>query len=107
MSCLILDMTEAELWEDMTIPAAAPKRIPSECRPTVLQKDRETAELELLRLAKRYPGRRFVLFEPRAQAVTIKVPTHATLGGKVVAERTETLLVTIQDPTDPNDDLPF
>jgi len=106
MSFLILDITEAHNWADLQVPLSAPKRIPADCRPTVLQTDREAAERELMRLAKSYPRRTFILFEPAAKGVTIKVPTHATIAGRVVAERVETLLVKIQEQ-DLDDDLPF
>jgi hypothetical protein len=106
VSFLILDITEAHNWDDMQVPLSKPKRIPAECRPTVLQSDREAAERELLRLAKRYPRNTFVLFEPAAKGVTIKVPTHHNIAGRVMAERDETLLVKITEQ-DFDDDLPF
>lgn len=107
MSFLILDITDAHNWDDMAVPLTRPKRIPVDCRPTVLQADREAAERELMRLAKRYPRNTFLLFEPTAKGVTIKVPTHVTIAGRIVAERDETLLVKVQDVADLDDDLPF
>jgi hypothetical protein len=107
VSFLILDITEAHNWAELQVPLSKPRRIPADRRPTVLQADRDAAERELLRLAKRYPNRTFLLFEPTAKGVTIKVPTHHTLAGKVIGERAETLLVKVSDVGELDDDLPF
>ncbi|MBK1614985.1 hypothetical protein CKO44_16065 [Rubrivivax gelatinosus] len=108
MAFLIVDITEADLWPEHQVPGAKPRRIPADCRPTVLQVEREAAEAELLRLAKRYPRREFVLFEPRLKGLTVKVPTHVTLAGKVAAERSETLLVKVATgDAAVDDELPF
>jgi hypothetical protein len=59
-----------------------------------------------VRLAGLHPGSRFVVFEAVAAGVTVKVPTHTTLGGKVVAERSMPTLVQFKSDDD-SDEIPF
>jgi hypothetical protein len=107
MACLILDITEAPLWQLVhAIGDTGPRRIPQRNCPTVLQPDRATADKEALRLASCHPGRQFVVFEPVAQAMTVKVPTHVTLAGKVVSERHQVCLAAVK-PDAEDDDWPF
>jgi hypothetical protein len=107
MTCLILELTDHDSWPQIHAIGDGPRRIPEFRRPTVLQPDRETAEKEALRLAAAHPGRRFVIFEPVSQGITVKVPTHVTLGGKTIVERDKAMLVVITDATEADDDLPF
>jgi len=101
MTYVVIELGDAETWPQRTW---APGRvIPERRRPTMLQPDRETAEKEALRLAGRHPDRRFVVFAPIAAGVTVKVPTHVTITGKVVCERAEAALAPIDDP----DEIPF
>lgn len=97
---LIVEVSDATAWEDA--PRAGPwaKVIPTDRRPTILQQDRETAEREALRLAGEHPGRRFVVFAPIAVGVTAKVPTHVSVSGKVILERSVPALATIDNPNE-------
>jgi hypothetical protein len=83
-----------------------PRTIPPHRRPTVLQPDVETAERECLRLAREHPGARFVVFKAVSAGITAKVPSHTTLGGKVVAEKDVATLVQFSADEDP-DEIPF
>jgi hypothetical protein len=103
MSFLILEMGDSGDWA----PRLGARQIPERRRPTMLQPSREVADQEAVRLAREHPGRRFVVFAPVVQGVTVKVPTHVTLAGRVVAERDQALLVAINDPDEFDDELPF
>ena len=106
---MILEVSDEPHWPvhpPALCPAGRPRLIPVNRRPTVLQPDRVTAERECLRLAREHPGARFVVFEAVAAGVTVKVPTHTTLGGKVVAERGMPTLVQFKSDDDP-DEIPF
>lgn len=108
MSCLILDVTDRDAWQQIHAIGEGPQRIPEFRRPTVLQADRATAEKEVQRLAQEHPGRRFVVFQAVAVGTTVEVPTHVTLGGKVVASRHQpTLALLGPEARDEEDDLPF
>jgi len=101
LTYVVIELGDAETWVQ---PAWAPGRIiPDRRRPSMLQPDRETAEKEALRLAGLHPDRRFVVFAPIAAGVTVKVPTHVTMSGKVVCERAQAALASIDDP----DEIPF
>lgn len=101
MPCLVVDMTGYEKFDSHF---SGGSRIPARQAPTVLHASREVAEKEALRLAARFPGRGFVVLEATVVAQTCKVPTHVTLGGKVVAEQDRAMLIDLAD--DP-DALPF
>ena len=104
---MILEVSEAENWQPgapLAMDGGGTRVIPPVRRPTVLQPDRETAEREALRLARVHPGARFVVFEAVAAGITVKVPTHTTLGGKVVAEGDVPTLVHFKDE---DDGIPF
>lgn len=90
--CLIVDVTDVESWRSHP---GGGDVIPDLRRPTVLQPDRGAAEAEGKRLAARFPDRSFAIFEACLLAKSIKVPTHITLGGKVVQERLQPQLVEI------------
>ena len=96
--CLILEISNAKDWE----PFRGCRRIPPIRQPSVLHPSREVAEAEALKLSAEHPGRMFAVFELALAATTTKVPTHITLGGKVVAERYVPSLVEIGEP-----DIPF
>lgn len=105
---MILEVSETHDWEAHprnAIEGARSLVIPPNRRPTVLQANREVAERECVRLAGLHPGSRFMVFEAVAVGITTKVPTHTTLGGKVVAERSFPTLVHIKD--DDTDEIPF
>lgn len=99
--CVIIEVEGAGDWP-ATPHGGEIVRIPVDRRPSVLQPDRPTADAEAVRLAAAFPGRRYVVFEAVAAGVTIKVPTHITLGGHVVSERNGAKLVAIVD-----DKVPF
>ena len=101
MPCMVVDLTGVEKWDSHFSGGA---RVPARQVPTVLHSSREVAEKEALRLAARFPGRGFVVLEATVVAATCKVPTHVTLGGKVVAEQDRAMLIDLAD--DP-DALPF
>lgn len=96
--CMILDIAGADDWQ----PFHGCRLIEGGNNPTVLHPSREVAEEEALRLAARYPDRRFAIFELVAAATTSKIPTHFTLGGKVLGERAFAQMVEISE-----DDVPF
>lgn len=54
--------------------------IPERCRPTFVHHDKESAEKELARLARNYPGE-FVLFEAAARGTAVQ--TCAGMVGRV------------------------
>lgn len=101
--CLILDVTDA--FEAITgvYGVSGCERIPADRRPTVLQPDREEAEKEALRLAARFPGRRFAVFAAAALAQTIDVPTHVSISGQVLVAGKSASLAKIG----PDDEVPF
>lgn len=101
MPCLVLDAGSFDEW---AAHFSGGSRIPLGKSPTVLHLSREVAEAEAKRLAARFPGRPFLILEARVIAATVKVPTHITLGGKVVAESQRPALIDLAD--DP-DALPF
>jgi len=96
--CLILEVSGADQWE----PFRGCRRIDPAIRPTVLHPSREWAEAEALRLTKAHPGRLFAVFEAVTAGHAVKVPSHITLGGKVVAEQWMPGLVQIGEG-----DIPF
>jgi hypothetical protein len=82
---LVVELSDAQNWS--TLPwAPGAHVIPLGRRPTMLQPDQDTAMREARRLAGEHPGSRFVVFAPVLAAVTVQVPTHITLGGKVFNE---------------------
>lgn len=96
--CLILEISDAEGWA----PFRGCRRIADIRRPSVLHPSREVAEAEALRLSGAHPDRTFAVFELAVAATSVKVPTHITLGGQVLAERHIASLVILGD-----DDVPF
>ncbi|HEU6454934.1 MAG TPA: hypothetical protein VN201_05680 [Roseateles sp.] len=97
---LILETSDAENWA----PHYGSRMIPAERRPTIAQPSRQVAECEALRLAKRHPGRRFLVLEAVCAGITVTVPTHITVGGVVHTTRSEARLV---DVSEPGDEVPF
>ena len=97
---LIVEMSEAQEWPAAPMAGRWAKVVPHDRRPTILQQDRETAEREALRLAREHPGKRFVIFAPVAAGVTAKVPTHVSISGQVIVERSVPALTTIEDPNE-------
>lgn len=107
-ACLILEVTELQDWPERFKPFGrplddAPRGIPAERRPAVLQPDRETAEREAQRLAAAHPGKRFAIFECNALATTVQIPTHTTVGGQVFQHRQAAVLLAVTE----NDAVPF
>lgn len=96
--CVILEVSGSDQWP----PFRGCRRIAPDDRPTVLHPSREIAEAEALRLTRAHPGRLFVVFEAVTAGHSVKVPTHITLGGAVVAEQWMPSLVQIGP-----DDIPF
>ncbi|MCU7371581.1 hypothetical protein PEC18_12160 [Paucibacter sp. O1-1] len=90
--CLIVDVTDVDQW---SVAPHGGKVIPVGKRPTVLVPSRALAETEAKRLAGTSPRRRFAIFEACLLATTVKVPTHITVGGAVVADREAPHLVEI------------
>lgn len=99
--CLILDVTDA--MDQAPGRPTGCELIPSEKRPTVLQPDRETADREVVRLARMNPGRRFAVFEACAMGITIDVPTHISITGEVILTGKQAVLVRV----DEDDGVPF
>jgi hypothetical protein len=90
--CLIVDVTDVDKW---SVAHHGGKEIPIGKRPSALIPSRAHAETEAKRLASASPGRRFAIFEACLLVTTVKVPTHITVGGAVVAEREMAHLVEI------------
>lgn len=99
--CVVVDVTD---FDTMTAAPVGGGVQLGKKSPTVLQPSRDVAEREALRLAARNPGRHFLVLEACIVARAVKVPTHITLGGKVVAESLRPSLIALAD--DPNA-LPF
>lgn len=82
--CLILDVTDA--MEQARGRPDGVEVIPHDRRPTVLQPDLATAEREALRLAGRFPGRRFAVFRATALSFSVSAPTHISFSGEVLVQ---------------------
>ena len=61
------------------------------------------AQLQALRLQKYHPNGRFVVFEATHATSAIKRPTHVTLGGTPLFERTEAILLELSS----HEEVPF
>jgi hypothetical protein len=82
--------------------------IPADRRPTVLQKDREAAERECLRLAREHSGGLFVLFAPVALAKRLPEASHVNLRGEVLRTSNVARLLPIAGSPGHEDwDIPF
>lgn len=101
MPCLVVDVTDFQHWGTHH---SGGSLVPGDCRPTVLHLSRQVAELEAKRLAAAHPSRTFCVLEAAVLAACVRVPTHITLGGKVVKESQRPMLIDLAD--DPNA-LPF
>lgn len=95
---LILEISDAQNWQ----PFRGCRRIPTGKQPSVLHPSREIAEAEALRLNQAHPDQRFAVFEAVTVAHSVRVPTHITLGGAIIAERNMPALVEIGE-----EDVPF
>lgn len=102
MTHLILEMSDHQAWgnPEHLIGSTAPSIIPPSTRPTMLQMDRETAEREAKRLASMHPGRLFVVFAPVCAGITVDVPTHVNINGKVMTTRKVAAIAEIPDPNE-------
>lgn len=96
LPCLILEVSDAESWPPLHEHVSA-KRIPQERRPVALQPDLRTAEQEALRLARRAPHRRFVIFEPVLVGATVTIPTHVNIRGEVKHSEQRATVMPIDD----------
>lgn len=96
--CMIVCVEDVDSWPTAVVNGAmcAAERIPADRRPTMLHRDRAVAETEAKRLASAHPGSRFAIFEACVVALTVNVPTHMTLNGRIVAERQQAQLFDIQ-----------
>lgn len=102
---VIIEMEDAHNWPPMPGEGlSGPQVIPERQRPTIPQPNAEVAERECRRLAEANPGRRFVVFAPVFAGITVQVPSHTTLSGKVVGERA---LATVVHFREEDHDLPF
>lgn len=87
--CLIVDITDLDQWPNFYNAAApvplagCPQRIPQDRQPTVLQPSEKVAIEEARRLALRFPGHRFAIFEARLMGLAADVPSHVTVSGQV------------------------
>lgn len=86
---VVLDVTDYDTWwlearATMGLPDGSAV-IPMGKRSSVIQRDREVAEREAVRLAQAHPGRRFAVFTFVGVVEAKHVATHVTLGGRVVA----------------------
>jgi hypothetical protein len=93
-ACVIIDVTGGHEWPEFWHGGI---RVPEYKRPTVLRLDRPSAEVEAMRLAKANPGRQFAIFEAVSMGITIKVPTHVNIAGKVLVEGATASVVSIGD----------
>lgn len=97
--CVILAVDRRSQWRPAM---GGGKHIPSGKLSTVLQPSRPVAEQEALRLAKQNPGVDFLVLEAVAIAKHQRVPTHVTIGGKVVVDEPGAVLAAIAE-----DNVPF
>lgn len=82
--------------------------IPANKRPTVLQRDRDAAERECLRLAREHMGGLFVLFAPVALAKRVPEASHVNLRGEVLrTSNVARLLPILGAPGIDDPDIPF
>ncbi len=102
MTHLILDGADLGIWSSHH---SGGLLIPPDKRPSVLQADRECAELECLRLAQLHPGV-FVLFAPVAMAKRLSEVSHVNLRGEAVRLRNVARLLPILDPLT-DSEIPF
>lgn len=79
---VVLDVTNYDEWVTAFGDCA---RIPFAARSTILHADQSTAEREAVRLALAHPGNRYAVFTLHGIVQTKEVPTHISLGGKVIA----------------------
>lgn len=88
LPCLVLDVTDCTNWPGIAgrVGSAGdiPVRIPLDQRATVLQPNLATAEAEAKRLTREHPDRLYVVFSAHLMARTVELPTHTTIGGRIV-----------------------
>ena len=99
---LIVNLAPSLTWEPCH---GGQLRIPMEQRPTVLQTTEVVALAELERLSLDHPAGEFVLFRAASKALRVSVPTHVTLGGRVVSSRPSVQILPIVDGD--ADEVPF
>lgn len=103
MTHLILNGADLDLWPRHH---SGGHVIPPGNRPMVLQRNRELAERECLRLARLHGSGLFVLFAPVALARRVPEATHVNLRGEVVNTRQVARLITISGGPEDHD-VPF
>ena len=104
MTHLILDGADMDTWQRHH---SGGLLVPERKRPTVLQADRQRAELEVLRLAREHMGGMFVLFAPVAIAKRVPEATHVNLRGEVLRTSSVARLLTIAGGPEDDDGIPF
>lgn len=104
MTHLILDGADMDTWQRHH---SGGLLVPPHKRPTVLQADRNRAELEVLRLAREHPGGLFVLYAPVAIAKRVPEASHVNLRGEVVRTSSVARLLTIAGGPLDDDEVPF
>jgi undecaprenyl pyrophosphate synthase len=97
---IVLEISQASQWKA----SHGGKHVPAPRHPTVLHPSREAAEQAAMRLASGHANGVFAVLEVVSVAKAIKVPTHITLNGKVVAEQPLTRLMQVSDP---GEEIPF
>lgn len=102
MTHLILDAGEMDTWQRHH---SGGLLVPAQSRPTVLQRDRATAEGECLRLAQHKAGL-FVIFAPVAMGKRVPETTHVNMNGLPVRHRHVARLLTVAGGGW-DDDVPF
>lgn len=101
MTHLILDGRDVDSW---TKHHGGGVLIPAHRQPTVLQRDRDAAEREALRLARERPDGLFVLFAPVAIAKRVPEATHVNIRGEIMRNANVARLLPIFGP---DDEVPF
>lgn len=100
-ACVIIEVSDAS--NEWTMQHSNCHKVPEHRRPTILHPDRATAEREAVRLSQLHPHGIFAIFEARAIAQRVTIPTHVTFGGQVVHSNSVPARVEI----DNEHDLPF
>lgn len=98
--CVVIAVDRPDQWRPAM---GGGKHIPSGKVCTVLQPSRQVAEKEALRLARENPGASFVVLEAVSIAKHQRIPTHISLGGRVLRDEPSSALAAIAD----DEQIPF
>ncbi len=105
MTHLIVNVADFDAWQRHH---SGGLLIPAHQQPKVLQRTREAAELECLRLSREHAGGTFVMFAALALAKRVPEASHVNLQGQVLRTSNVARLLPILDAPGVDDpDIPF